>query len=310
MANAKARSLTGSFSSFCRKTTLTKHARRQHQLLDNEGADSEMETEEDMDMTPTTPRKSLPVRNQQKKAVKRLQQQQRRQSALLPQGTTLFHQNSYIHEPLSPHSPMTLPSSNSSSRNASFSSGFYADNQHQTIMPPTPQSPYFPDDSRPISPATVIHTPVIGHAGPFHSGLRLVLDTQSPEQLQVTAQHLQSSPGSLSSCSSVSSQSSVDYFGRAPQPSTPYQSPYAISPGSYSNPSNMQTQQHAQFHSNMQYHPTFHVPQMQAQQVWYEVNPHQHHLISAPPRLDFGYDMPLIKQEDTSMLPTPRASFC
>lgn len=270
-----------------------------------------METEEDLDMT-STPRKSLPARNQQKKAVRRLQQQhQRRQSALLPQGTTLFRQNTYgIHEPLSPHSPMTLPSSNSSSRNASFSSGFYNDNQHQNMMPPTPQSPYFEDHSRSISPATVIHTPVIGHAGPFHNGLRLVLDPQSPEQLLVTAQHLQSSPGSLSSCSSVSSQSSVDYFCRAPQPSTPYQSPY-VSSGSYPNPSSMQTQQHAaQFHPNMHYPTSFHVPQLQAPQVWYEVNTHQHHLISTPSRMDFGYDMPIIKQEDTSMLPTPRNSFC
>jgi len=265
-------------------------------------------------MSSATPRKSMSARNQGKKAVRRLQQQQqRRQSALLPQGTALFRQNTYIHEPLTPNSPMTLPSSNSSSRNASFSVGFY-DSQHQSIMPTTPPTtpPYYEDTSRTISSPTVIHTPVIGHAGSYHNGLRLVLDPQSPEQLLVTAQHLQSSPGSLSSCSSVSSQSSVDYFGRAPQPSTPYQSPYAVSSGSYSNPSTMQPQQHAaQFHPNMHYHPaTFHVPQMQPQQVWYEVNQHQHHLISAPPRMDFGYDMPIIKQEETSMLPTPRGSFC
>lgn len=49
-------------------------------------------------------------------------------------------------------------------------------------MPPTPPTPfYYEDASRPNSSPTI----------------RLVLDTQSPEQVLVTAQHLQSSPGSL-----------------------------------------------------------------------------------------------------------------
>jgi len=74
----------------------------------------------------------------------------------------------------------------------------------QSIMPTTPPttSPYYDDASRPIS----------SHP-------------QSPDL--VTAQH----PVSLSSCSSVSSQTSVDHFGWAPQPSTPYLSSYDVSSG-------------------------------------------------------------------------------
>jgi hypothetical protein len=180
--------------------------------LDNEGADSEMETKEDVNMSSTIPRKSMPARNQEMKAIGQLQKQQQ---------------------------------SNSSSSIASFSAGF--------------------DVSRLISSPTVVLNPV-----PYHNGLRLALDTQSLEQLSVMAPRLQSSLDRLSSCSSVST--SVDYFGRASQSSAPYQSPDVVSSGSCSNPSAMQSQQHAaQFHPNMHYHPDFR--RIQSLQEWQEENP-------------------------------------
>jgi hypothetical protein len=46
----------------------------------------------------------------------------------------------------------------------------------------------------------------------------------------------------------------------------------------------------------------------QTQQVWYEAQPHQHHLISPP---NFGYqDMPMIKQESEMLLSSPGRSYC
>lgn len=294
--------IDGCEKSFCRKTTLTKHARRQHQLLENEGPESEIdETDED------SPRKtSSAVKAQQKKvAARRLQLQRKDNGALL--STTMFRQTSY-QEPLTPHTPMSYQSSRAPSYTTS-SPGCYSDSQMSMHMaqsmhqPLTPQSSYYDEEEqvqhhhRPMSPN-----------GAF-DGMRLMLDAPTPHQLLVAQQTLQSSPGSLSSCSSTSSgsQSSVDYFGRAPHSSTPYQSPYMSPVPQYQN------QYHTQYQPAPYVAPVLsQIPQMHAQQVWYEN--HQHQLISngpAPPRIDYGYmDMPCIKQEpDHNMLPSPRG-FC
>ncbi|KAA8903116.1 hypothetical protein FN846DRAFT_69815 [Sphaerosporella brunnea] len=294
--------IDGCEKSFCRKTTLTKHARRQHHVLENDGAESEIGDEETEDEPTSMPKKTMSKTHQKKLVVRRMQQAQRKNNALM--HSNLLRANGAYHEPLSPHSPMTLPSSTSSSRHTSFSASSAWNSDAQMMMngPPTPQSPYFEHDHRSVSP--MIHTPV---SQGFDNGLRIVLDTRTQDQLLADAQRLQSSPGSLSSCSTVSTQSSVDYFCRAAQPSTPFQSPYPMSPA-YPTPSPMH--QTPQFHPSVQFHQTPFSAIGQAPQVWYEMQPHQHHLLSA--QQNFGYaDIPMIKQEpESGLLQSPGRSYC
>jgi len=264
---------------------------------------------------------------QKKVAAKRLQ---RKQCAPIPTTMLTFCQTSSLHEPLTPQSPSDFHPA-SSSRHTSFStasSGYYSDTQMLHIsstmnQPPTPQSPYYdePDNHRPISPAAAVvhrndsyHTPTSSQQGSvngsFDGGLRIILETPTHHQL-LMEQTLQSSPGSLSSCSSVSSHSSMDYFLHAPQqPSTPYQSPYPISPCSVPHYStDLQQAQHGgpQFHPNVQYQSA---PfSAAAQHVWFEM-PHQHLMAQHTQRIEFDYDMPYIKQEPEIVLPSRRGSFC
>ncbi|KAF8253973.1 hypothetical protein K440DRAFT_648646 [Wilcoxina mikolae CBS 423.85] len=309
--------VNGCEKSFCRKTTLTKHAKRHH-LSENDRAESEVDDTDEDSPTSSTPKRLMAAKTQQKKvAAKRLQQ--RKQCAPIPTTMLTFCQTSSFHEPLTPQSPLDIHSA-SSSRHTSFStasSGYYSETQMMHMsstmnQPPTPQSPYYdePDNHRPISPAATVvhrndgyHTPTASQAGSvngsFDGGLRIILETQTPDQLLLAAQQaLQSSPGSLSSCSSTSSHSSVDYFCHAhQQTSTPYQSPYPISP-CYGAP---------QFHPSVQYQSgPFSVA---AQHVWYEI-PHQHLMAEHSQRIEFGYDMPYIKQEPEIVLPSRRGSFC
>jgi hypothetical protein len=245
------------------------------------------------------PKKAISKTHQKKLVVRRMQQAQRKNPALMHH--TLLRQNGGFHEPLSPHSPMTLPSSTSSSRHASYAASSAWNPDMMMAGPPTPQSPYFEHDHRSVSPTSVIHTPV---SQGFDNGLRIVLDTRTHDQLLADAERLQSSPGSLSSCSTVSNQSSVDYFGRVAQPSTPFQSPYPMS-SAYPSPSPMHQAPFHPFHQTT--YPTMaQVPQ--TQQVWYETQPHQHHLIS---QSNFGYqDLPMIKQESEMLLSSPGRSYC
>jgi hypothetical protein len=288
--------------------------------------------------------RGLPAKLQKIRVAKRIQQRKE----IAPLSATMFRQGSGFHEPLTPHSPLTMQSG-LSSRNPSFStpsSVCYSEQQMSLHMPhmhqpPTPQSPYYddePENQRPMSPTSVVHrsdgyqTPAVSQPpsvnGSFDGGLRIICEAQSPQQLLAAAQHsLQSSPGSLSSCStSTAGTQGSDYFARAPPQSAPYQS-YPISPGNIHYPVHLQhAAQHstAPYHQSVQYQPApftatsmHQVPvQLQQQQLWYDVQPHQHHLISQQPRFaiygDMGpQDLACIKQEpENTMLPTPRASFC
>ena len=150
----------------------------------------------------------------------------------------------------------SLPSA-PSSRHASFSaasSGYFGEGQvlqqlpASADQPPMPQGLYYDESAAQqwsISPAAVrggYHTLIASQQqqpGSLNDGLRIILNTPTPQQT------LHSSPGSLLSCSSVSSQSSVDYFCQAPQqqqqqqhrhqhqhqqPQTPFESLYPLSP--------------------------------------------------------------------------------
>lgn len=273
--------------------------------------------------------------------------------ATAPNRPSMLRTTSSFQEPPTPHSPQSIIRSGSSSRNASFSAAdsfgshiplIMAHHQHQ---PPTPQSPYYHDedvtDSRAISPTTVIHredeynTTPTGppmQANTTFDGLRIVCTTPSPHQLLAQAQ-TQSSPGSLSSCSSATTNScQSDYFYRQPTSATSH---YPISPGAvppyptqmpYSHPAEPQHSTIMSYATNggmlSPHHqvPVQHHSHQQPQQVWYGYpsHHHQHHLLQAQthaqqqrlyypgvPTQDLGY----IKAEpEQNMLPTPRGSFC
>lgn len=265
---------------------------------------------------------------------------------------SMLRTSSSFPEPPTPHSPQSIIRSGPSSRNASFSAAdsfgghmplIMAPSLHHQHQPPTPQSPYYPDedvtDSRAISPTTVIHredeynaTPTGApmQANPSFDGLRIVCSTPSTHQLLAQAQ-IQSSPGSLSSCSSATTNScQSDYFYRQP---TSAASHYPISPGAvppyptqmpYSHPAAPQHPAIMSYATNggmlSPHHQVQHHPHQQ-QQVWYDYpSHHQHHLLQAQthpqqqrlyysgvPAQEMGY----IKAEpEQNMLPTPRGSFC
>ncbi|KAI5821367.1 hypothetical protein BZA77DRAFT_348565 [Pyronema omphalodes] len=310
--------IEGCEKSFCRKTTLTKHTKRHHHL-ENDRAESEVD-ETDDESGSSTPKKMTMKSQQKKVAAKRLQQ--RKQCAPIPTSMLTFCQSNNFHEPLTPHSPMDMHHG----KYATSSPGYYSDHMmHMSPMhqPPTPHTPYYDDEPihRPISPDEMIHrdgylTPAASQSGSvngsFDNGLRIVLERPlSPQQLLLAAQQtLQSSPGSLSSCSTASSHaSSVDYFCHAPQqPTPPYQSPYPMSPCAVPQyPAQLQSQHAApQFHSSMQ----FQAPQFPATSnpAWFDMPP-QHHLMSQHDQ--FGYPA-YIKQEPDMVLPSRRGSpsFC
>lgn len=341
---------TKSYTSFCRKTTLTKHARRTHQIrTENDVTDDDGEETEDDAPSPKVMSKPRAPAKRANKAAAGI----KKNIATASNRPSMLRTASSFQEPPTPHSPQSIIRSGSSSRNASFSAADSFGNHMPLIMPPslhqhqppTPQSPYYHEDvtdSRAISPTTVIHredeyntTPT---GPPMQSnttfdGLRIVCTTPSTHQLLAAQAQTQSSPGSLSSCSSATTNScQSDYFYRQPTSATGH---YPISPGAVPPyPSQMPYS-----HSAEPQHPTImsyatnggmlsphhQVPVQhhshQQPQVWYGYpSHHQHHLLQAQthaqqqrlyypgvPTQDLGY----IKAEpEQNMLPTPRGSFC
>jgi len=87
---------------------LNKHTKHLHQLLDNEGADSEMKTEEDVDMSSATLRKSRPARNQRKKAVDSYNSSSSGDSAPTTRPTTSPYYDDALRPISHPRSPEQL----------------------------------------------------------------------------------------------------------------------------------------------------------------------------------------------------------
>ncbi|PWW77255.1 hypothetical protein C7212DRAFT_185640 [Tuber magnatum] len=346
--------------SFCRKTTLTKHARKNHQLrTENDASDDDAEESEDDDLSPKASGKAG-SRAQSKRSTKATARRAAPPSA--PNRPSMLRTGSFA-EPLTPHSPQSTVRSGHSSRNTSFSAASdsyphsipmavtHSVHQHQ---PPTPQSPYYAEedvgDAREISPNTMIQrddeysTTPTGPPPPSLQGnrsfdtLNIVCSTPTTHQLLAAQQTLQSSPGSLSSCSSATTAScGSDYFYRAPQgaSSTHFQNMgQAISPGGIPPyPAQMPVQNGPSQHSIVMYsqngqhqsngmlspHPQAPVQQQQQQPVWYDY-PYQQQLLAAqtqPPQHRIYYTgvaaqgPSFIKAEpEQNLLPTPRGSFC
>jgi hypothetical protein len=325
--------------SFCRKTTLTKHARRQHQISEN-GAETEVyETDEDSPGALSNSGKPKSSKfdligdtAQSKKAIKRVV----KKNSLL--STMPFQQLDQFNEAIIPYNSRDLHST-PPSRHHSFSSGStsgsgFNDTQLALSMnlsvqqPLTPPSYYDEDDRRSISPAMVIHpsngyhTPVVSQPGSvngsFSSGLRIECESQSPHQLLIAAQRAhEEHPGSVSSCSSTTTGSqSSDYFGSSPQNPSNY---YPITPGADVHfgghvPHDIhQFDPYGQTAYGIQQVTPVH---MHPQDIWY-VQSNQHLVTQRLLFSDFGPEDMMkqqgmdIKQEPVeSMLPTPRGSFC
>ncbi|RPA85422.1 hypothetical protein BJ508DRAFT_302700 [Ascobolus immersus RN42] len=288
--------------SFCRKTTLTKHARRTHQAGKPDNCDDDMsETDEEVGGA-----RKDPVRAQWRRQLKA-----RKSDPSL--NTNVMHYN-MKREPMTPQSPMQV-SRNSFSTTPEYSLGV-APMMH---APPTPQSPYYPDDelNRAVSPTAVIprgeeaYHDQVQHISPApYDQLRIVCSTPTPHQLLAAAQTLQNSPGGLSSCSSATSTSSESYFYHRQQPQS-HAASYVNSPLTpVSAPIPAYTT--APTHSMM--------AQVPQQQVWYDYPSYQQNLMvpqQQQPRIyythaghpaDMGYG---IKQEvEDLMIPTPRSSYC
>ncbi|KAI5810304.1 hypothetical protein DFH27DRAFT_521903 [Peziza echinospora] len=315
--------------SFCRKTTLTKHARKTHSQK-NENDPNAMDESETDDETAPSPKSSKAPRPPQWKRESKAAAAKRNNPSL---SSKLMQP--YKHDPLTPISPSHMRHSAMSSRQSSLSvpvenftsSLSLSDMQH----PPTPQSPYYDDDLRAITPSmspredeydTTPTGPPPMSAPASYENLRIVCTPQSPHQLLAAHQALQGSPGSLSSCSSASTNSSTsDYFFRATHSAGPYSHPSGLPLSPLAMPpytqASMQPQTAA---ANHMMHP------QQQQDIWYsQYNPYssQQHMMLAPPHqaqqprmyyagVPTGTDMSYIKSESEGqmMLPTPRSSFC
>lgn len=331
--------------SFCRKTTLTKHARRTHQIrTENDVTDDDgEETEDDAPSPKAMSKPRAPAKRTNKMGSKK-------NITTAPNRPSMLRTTIQFQEPPTPHSPQSISHSGHSSRNASFSAAdsygshmplIMPPSLHHQHQPPTPQSPYYPDedvtDSRAISPTTIIHredeystTPTGSmHSSPTYNGLRIVCTTPSAHQLLAAAQ-IQSSPGSLSSCSSATTNScQSDYFYR--QPTSAGSGHYPISPGAVPPyPNQMPYHSAAPQHPGIMTYATnggmlsphhHQVPvQHHAQQQVWDYYPPQQHLLQAQPqpqqhRMYYPgvppQDMGYIKSEpEQNMLPTPRGSFC
>lgn len=307
------------FSSFCRKTTLTKHARNAHNPREDSDPNApEDELESDNESAPS-PKSSKP-RPQWRRESKAATAKRNRPSLT----TKLLKQ-----DPLAPISPHNIGPSDMSRHSSisgaveSFSSSLSLTNMQQ---PPTPQSPFYPGES--ISPTmtpregyetTPTNTPAMSAPGPYES-LRIVCTPQTPHQLLAAHQSLQGSPGSLSSCSTASTTSSTsDYFYRATHSAGPYSHHPSGLPLS---PLGMPPYTQASIQSS----PTNQIIPSHQADIWYSpFNPynHQQQMLLAPPHqspqpriyyagVPSNTDMSYIKSEPDGqlMLPTPRASFC
>lgn len=339
---------------------MTKHARKNHQLrTENDVSDDDAEESDDDDLSPKASGKAG-SRAQSKRSTKGAA---RRAAPSAPNRPGVLRTASSFAEPLTPHSPQSTVRSGHSSRNTSFSAASdsyshsmpmamtHSMHQHQ---PPTPQSPFYPEedvgDGREISPNTMIHrddeystTPTAPPPPPLQGNrsfdtLSIVCSTPTTHQLLAAQQTLQSSPGSLSSCSSATTAScGSDYFYRAPQgtPSNHYQnmgqgiSPGGIPPyptqmpvhtGSSQHPIVMYSQ-NGQHQTNGMLSPHPQAPvQQQQQPVWYDYPTYQQQLLAAqtqPPQHRIYYtgvpaqDSSFVKAEpEQALLPTPRGSFC
>lgn len=285
--------------SFCRKTTLTKHARRSHTVRsENDPPIEESETEDE---------------SHNGRMRKDNGRQQWRKELKARRSHPMMH-SQYIQQPMTPPSP-GLSHSSISSRNSSFASDYghtMTINGAPGIMhqPPTPQSPYYSvDDSlarsvsphqqpevydavtgAPLPPSTMAPT-TMPSENPYEN-LRIVCSTPSPHQLLAAQQSMANSPGGLSNCSSATSATSDSYFYRS----------HPSHPGSYVNspvtPVSM---------------PYSTGPVMQQQ--WIDYPPYQQHQMIVPPqeqpRIYYAHDpnMAYIKQEPQMMAPAPR-SYC
>lgn len=352
--------------SFCRKTTLTKHQRRTHKVRDLQGSCPEeyANSEQDAEGSETevdTPRNSVPPYSQDKartsNGVAKLTDKRtgitRRAtpSSLHPSVYGMVHHGG-SHGPLTPHSPLSTYSTPSSSRNSfsgpsgAFTSAcdeeYYSSQQH----PPTPRSPHHQmlvkqeldqqptselsytsgySTPRPLDPPT-IHTTQ-------SQDLRIACPAPTTYDLVAEAQALQHSPGSLSSCSSIStaSHTSQDYFCQAPAyqpasyPSNPHTisavDPYPVHLQQIAHYQHQVPQSHlglgAQFQPQQQYLvPVHQHTSAPAPQVWYEVPPYQHQLMAPEPQnrqpqYYGGQELLYVKEEPVShLMTTPQGSFC
>ena len=240
---------TNIVTSFCRKTTLTKHSRRTHKIgvIGNDISDDDS-SDSDSSITPS------------------------RQSAVRNKSSRTNSSSSKVHKSTGSNSLNNLSNdgrmmsqdlalelqvltnlqqSRPRSSRSSVSSGVFStvttcspQLHGLPLQPPTPRSPFYGNDfefqdrlpmyhsmSRNstldgLDQASLLQVTEAGSA--FDDTIRITCNQQNTQALLAAAQAIQgSSPGGLSSCSSVTSQHSADYFYRNP-------GSYSQSPAMYS----------------------------------------------------------------------------
>ncbi|TGZ78731.1 hypothetical protein EX30DRAFT_350786 [Ascodesmis nigricans] len=369
----------GCEKSFCRKTTLTKHQRRTHRVRDFQGSYPEEylnSSEQDADGSDTemdTPRHSVsppsrfsapqlasPADSTKLQNVKRNGIARRMTpSSLQPTAHHMFHDGP--HGPLTPHSPVSAYSTPiSASPNVSYAAPVpftspCGEDYHYPRQqpPPTPRSPHHhqslimvkqeqglhqsPPSELLYSTTDYTQTPT-ATTPPSHD-MRIVCKPPGAYDLISEAQALQHSPGSLSSCSSLStaSHASADYFCDAPSFQASYPNVYPVH---LQQIAHYQTESQDQLpmahmglgapftHQPQQqqflmpvHHPQYHQPatppppqQPQQQQMWLEVPPYQHQLLHGQDQRQqecFGaLQRMCIKEEPLGMVPSSQPSFC
>lgn len=210
--------------SFCRKTTLIKHARRAHGIGQNLDVSEDESENDDIGLIDPRPKSQSSQNFTQGRSLSIF----RPQLSIPTSPRATSHQQQSHHGHHHPHHQHHNP--------LSFHDGYgnavYQNPPQSAIVqdhPLTPTSPYcfpqqpshnhvspFPELPRSCSEDFISDSLAPEPTGQYNANLRIVCTSGSEPHSLLQAHHVQGSPGELSNCSTATSGHSVDYFYRSP----------------------------------------------------------------------------------------------